>query len=174
MYEHNLFNTVHVLKQHAASSAEGGGAVLRQAGAARSCRRKLGHRWREPHRPRRRATAQGRRDSGDRNPGHGAGEVRGRVHRWPSGATWPTANSWTCATTRARPATSSAGRRPWQRSRRTRRHQTMRHLMGDFARGVARDSGQHRERVRQRSRRIWETAPVAQCTHSARRLHDGQ
>jgi hypothetical protein len=52
--------------------------------------------------------------------------------------------------------------------------EAMRHLMVDFAREVARDSGQYRERLRQRSRRIWGTAPLAQCTHSARRLHAGQ
>jgi hypothetical protein len=52
--------------------------------------------------------------------------------------------------------------------------QTIRHLIGDFAREVASDSAQYRERPRQRPRRNWGTAPVAQCTRSARRCHDGQ
>lgn len=50
--------------------------------------------------------------------------------------------------------------------------QTMRHLMGDFAREVARDSGQFRERAGGNPSE--KDVPTARGTSTARRFYDGE
>jgi len=84
-YAQPLLLPLCVFHERAASAAEGGGAVLRPDGHARSGRRELGHNWDGSRGSQSDQDAQHGKHFGDRDASHGTGKVRDlnrRSHQW--------------------------------------------------------------------------------------------